>query len=75
MRRYIPVEWDISSVVPSNISAEEAASIPIPFLTVVQAFYLRLGIPEPPQKLNGEWILIWSGVNTFSIHFQYSLQF
>lgn len=33
-------------------------------MTAVQALYLRLGIPEPPQKANGEWILIWSGVCT-----------
>jgi len=58
---YVPVEWDLSSVVPENVTPEEAASLPIPFLTAVQALYFRLRIPEPPQKLNGEWILIWSG--------------
>lgn len=56
------MEWDLSSIVPDNVTPEEAASIPIPFLTAVQALYLRLKIPEPPRKLNGEWIIIWSGV-------------
>lgn len=62
--RYLAVEWDLSSVVPKNVTPEEAASIPIPLMTAVQALHLRLGIPEPPQKSNGEWILIWSGVWT-----------
>lgn len=62
------MDWDLTSIVPSNISADEAASIPIPFMTAVQSLYLRLGLPEPPAKLNGEWILIWSGVRILLIH-------
>ena len=65
--RFIPADWDLTSVVPPNITVDEAASIPIPFMTSVQCLYLRLGLPEPPAKMNGEWILIWSGVRTPSL--------
>ncbi|KLO04399.1 GroES-like protein [Schizopora paradoxa] len=59
---YVAVDWDLSSVVPSNVTPQEASSIPIPFLTSVQALYIHLGVPEPPEKVSGEpWILIWSG--------------
>ena len=66
-KRFVPIDWDLTSIVPPNISPDEAASIPIPFLTAVQCLYLRLGLPEPPAKVNGGWILIWSGVWLFKI--------
>lgn len=69
--RYVPVEWDISSVV-SGISAQQAASIPIPYVTAVQAFYLRLKLPQYPEKAAGApWILIWSGATSVG---QYAIQ-
>ncbi|KAF8582081.1 NAD(P)-binding protein [Ramaria rubella] len=64
---YITTDWDLSSVVPPNITPQQAASLPIPLLTAVQAFYLptRLGLPEPPvSEPTGEWILIWSGATS-----------
>lgn len=33
--RFIAAEWDITGVVPSNVSPQQAASIPIPFVTAV----------------------------------------
>jgi len=69
---YITTPWDITGVVPSNIRPEQAASIPIPFATAVQAFYLCLKLPEYPAKSNkGEWILIWSGATSVG---QYAIQ-
>ncbi|KAF8527063.1 hypothetical protein JB92DRAFT_2699590, partial [Gautieria morchelliformis] len=62
--RFVTTEWDLSSVVPQNITPQQAASLPIPILTAVQALYLpsRLGLPEPPaQEPSKAWILIWSG--------------
>ena len=29
----------------------------------MQALYLRLKLPQPPEKAEGKWILIWSGVS------------
>lgn len=69
---YVAVEWDLTSVVPPNVTPQEAASMPIPFLTAVQALYMHLGIPEPPEKVTGEhWILIWSGATAVG---RYSIQ-
>jgi NADPH:quinone reductase-like Zn-dependent oxidoreductase len=55
-------------VVPENITPEEAATMPIPITTAVQAFYLALRLPEPVQPTPGSdspWILIWSGVSPY----------
>jgi len=69
---YVTVDWDLTGPVPKNIKAEQAASIPIPFATAVQAFYYRLKLPEYPAKSNkGEWILIWSGSTAVG---QYAIQ-
>ena len=35
---YVTTEWDLSGVVPDNVTPEEAAGIPIPFATAVR-FY------------------------------------
>jgi len=70
---YITTDWDLASVVPPNVTPQQAASFPIPLMTAVQAFYLssRLGLPEPLVKNpSNEWILIWSGataVGSFAI--------
>lgn len=32
---YVTVPWDLTGVVPRNLSSEQAASIPIPFATAV----------------------------------------
>ena len=34
---YAAAEWDLTSLVPGNITPEQAASIPIPYLTAVSA--------------------------------------
>jgi len=69
---YVTIDWDLTGAVPENVKAEQAASIPIPFATVVQALYHLLKIPEYPAKSNkGEWILIWSGSTAVG---QYAIQ-
>ena len=35
---YVTTEWDITGVVPSNITALQAASIPIPYATAVTPY-------------------------------------
>ncbi|KAE9390319.1 GroES-like protein, partial [Gymnopus androsaceus JB14] len=54
---------------PKSMSYEEAASFPIPHLTAVQAFYMRLNIPKPlspnPKR---ESILIWGGSTAVGHH-------
>lgn len=35
---YVTIDWDLTGVVPKNLSAEQAASIPIPFATAVSVF-------------------------------------
>ena len=39
--RFVAIEWDLTGVVPSNISPQQAASIPIPFATAVCATLRR----------------------------------
>jgi len=68
---YVTVAWDVSSIVASNLTPQQAASIPIPFVTAIQALYLRLKIPEPPQSPNNKWILVWSGATAVG---QYAIQ-
>jgi len=68
---YITSDWDLTSLVPPNITNQQAASLPIPLLTAVQALYLpaRLGLPEPPvHSPTKEWILIWSGSTSVGIY-------
>lgn len=72
MDRYVPVEWDLSSVLPSNINPQQAASIPIPFATAMQALFLRLKLPQYPETAqDAPWILIWSGATSVG---QYAIQ-
>jgi len=69
---YIAVEWDLTGLVPENVSSEQAASIPIPYATAIQALYVRLKFPQYPAKSErGEWILIWSGSTAVG---QYAIQ-
>lgn len=63
---YVKAEWDLTFEVPDNITAQQAASAPIPLLTVCQAFFLRLGLPKPAGSSNksqytDKWFLVWSG--------------
>ncbi|KZT35204.1 NAD(P)-binding protein [Sistotremastrum suecicum HHB10207 ss-3] len=60
---FVTSPWDTTSLVPPNITPQEAASIPIPFGTAVQAIHLILGIPQYPEKSEGDWIVIWSGAS------------
>jgi NADPH:quinone reductase-like Zn-dependent oxidoreductase len=71
--RYALTPYNLSFVVPSNLSFAQAASIPIPFFTAVQALYFRLGLPEPPSGSvkTPEPILIWSGASAVG---QYAIQ-
>lgn len=71
---YIKSAWDVTFQVPSNVSAQQAASAPIPLLTACQAFYLRLRLPFPDadnSAVKGKWILIWSGSTAVG---QYAIQ-
>jgi len=64
---YVSTEWDLTSVV-SGITPAQAASLPIPLVTAIQALYLHLKLPEPfPQpspEVKDRWILIWSGATS-----------
>ncbi|KIK70162.1 hypothetical protein GYMLUDRAFT_34642 [Collybiopsis luxurians FD-317 M1] len=55
--------------IPEHMTYEEAASFPIPHLTAVQAFYIRLNLPKPlspnPKR---ESILIWGGSTAVGHH-------
>ncbi|KZT54101.1 NAD(P)-binding protein [Calocera cornea HHB12733] len=62
--RYVATEWDLTSVV-AGITPAQAASLPIPLVTAIQALYLYLRLPqpfpEPSPDAKDKWILIWSG--------------
>ncbi|KAL7007049.1 Zinc-binding oxidoreductase alcohol dehydrogenase [Cystobasidiomycetes sp. EMM_F5] len=73
---YVKAEWDLTFEVPDNITAQQAASAPIPLLTVCQAFFLRLGLPKPAGSSNksqytDKWFLVWSGSSSVG---QYAIQ-
>ncbi|KAE9404578.1 GroES-like protein [Gymnopus androsaceus JB14] len=54
---------------PESMTYEEAASFPIPHLTAVQAFYMRLNIPKLLKpNLIRESILIWGGSTAVGHH-------
>ncbi|EJU01510.1 NADP-binding protein [Dacryopinax primogenitus] len=64
---YIATEWDLTSTV-AGITPAQAASLPIPLVTAIQALYLHLKLPDPfPQpskEVKDKWILIWSGATS-----------
>jgi NADPH:quinone reductase-like Zn-dependent oxidoreductase len=39
---YLTIDWDLTAIVPKNISAEQAASIPIPYATTVSTLLNEL---------------------------------
>lgn len=71
---YTAMDWDLTFAIPSNITDEEAATLPAPFWTAVQCLFLRLGLPEPlwpdtATSANTEthskpWLLVWSGMSS-----------
>lgn len=65
---YVKQAWDVTWVVPKNVSPQEAASAPIPLLTACQAMYLRQGLKRPidgPDPANKDkWYLVWSGATS-----------
>lgn len=76
--RYCVAEYDLTFLIPDNLSFDAAASIPIPFFTAVQALYRRLKLPEPtPMDPIGttatekEPFLIWGGATSVG---QYAIQ-
>ncbi|KZO99168.1 NAD(P)-binding protein [Calocera viscosa TUFC12733] len=64
---YVAIEWDLTSLV-AGITPAQAASLPIPLVTAIQALYLYLRLPQPfPQPspdVKNKWILIWSGATS-----------
>lgn len=70
---YVRLVAAVCFKLPESMSYEEAASFPIPHLTGVQAFYMRLNIPKPfsptpnpnPKR---ESILIWGGSTAVGHH-------
>jgi len=70
--QFVTIEWDLTGLLPNNISSEQGASIPAPFATAVQTLYTRFKLPEYPAKSSkNEWILVWSGATSVG---QYVIQ-
>jgi len=72
---YVKQAWDLTWVVPSNVTPQQAASAPIPLLTACQAMYLRQSLKRPDDgpdaSYNGKWYLVWSGATAVG---QYAIQ-
>ncbi|KZS97296.1 GroES-like protein [Sistotremastrum niveocremeum HHB9708] len=69
---YVRTPWDVTSVVPSNVSPHQAASFPVPLSTDVLALYGQLKIPQyPEQAPKDTWIVIWGGASAVG---QYAIQ-
>ncbi|KAJ3841909.1 chaperonin 10-like protein [Lentinula raphanica] len=60
---YVRLISAVTFKLPDGITYEEGASLPVPHLTAVQVFYMRLNIPKPftPPAAEKEIILIWGG--------------
>ncbi|KAH7869401.1 chaperonin 10-like protein [Lentinula edodes] len=60
---FVRLYASVTFKLPDELSYEEGASLPIPHLTAVQVFYMRLNIPKPfsPPAAEKEIILIWGG--------------
>ncbi|KII90674.1 hypothetical protein PLICRDRAFT_174057 [Plicaturopsis crispa FD-325 SS-3] len=69
---YVRFDSAVTFKLPEGMSYEEAASFPIPHLTAVQAFYMRLSLPLPsPVSSNakpGPTVLIWGGSTAVGHH-------
>ncbi|KAI0796242.1 GroES-like protein [Irpex lacteus] len=68
---YVNVLEDLVWKVPEGLSAEQAATMNIGLLTVVQSFYNPkfLGLPTPPAKVEGDpWILIYGGSTSVGMY-------
>ncbi|KAI0796243.1 GroES-like protein [Irpex lacteus] len=68
---YVNALGDLVWKVPEGISAEQAATMNIGPLTVVQSFYhpKYLGLPTPPAKVEGDqWILVYGGSTSVGLY-------
>lgn len=65
---FTAMDYDLTFAVPSNISDQQAATLPAPYWTAVQCLYHRLGLPEPDNQdgasCDGQWLLVWSGMSS-----------
>lgn len=59
--------------VPSQMSDEEAATMPIPFFTACQVLFQRMRLPEPQTHPapSDAWVLVYSGASSVG---QYAIQ-
>jgi NADPH:quinone reductase-like Zn-dependent oxidoreductase len=67
---YVRYNEVIALKLPEDMTYEEGASLPVPHLTVVQALYLRLGLPTPAKAPTflGATILVWGGSSATGHH-------
>ena len=62
---YIAMPYDITCQIPSSVTDEQAATVPIPFFTAAHALFQpsKLGLREPPLQAKvepkGEYFLVW----------------
>ncbi|KAI0692545.1 zinc-binding oxidoreductase ToxD [Cytidiella melzeri] len=72
---YVCAIADVVWKVPENIKPEEAVSMNVGPLTVVQSFYSskNLALPTPPERVGGvEWLLVYGGSTSVGM---YAIQF
>lgn len=67
---YVRFDQAVTMKLPERLSHLEGASLPIPFLTAMQALYFRFNLPLPskPFTENRPTILIWGGSTAVGHH-------
>jgi NADPH:quinone reductase-like Zn-dependent oxidoreductase len=63
---FTAIDYDLTFRVPSNLSNEDAATLPACFFTACQILYLRMGLPEPAMSTPSRipTVLVWSGATS-----------
>lgn len=59
--QYIAIDYSLVYEIPESISYQEAAVIPLPFGTAVQAMFQRLDLPEPSKPAKSTFPLLING--------------
>lgn len=58
---YIAIDHSLVYEIPESVSYQDAAVIPLPFATAVQAMFQRLNLPEPSKPAKSTFPLLISG--------------
>ncbi|KAJ3329794.1 hypothetical protein HDU76_007128 [Blyttiomyces sp. JEL0837] len=66
---YLVTDPQLVTVIPTNISFEDAATVPLAYLTAVQGLFQRLALPEPSSPAKTPLgVLVWAGSTSVGLY-------